>query len=248
VAPRHDHHRAHRHVHELPSSQSSRRRPPPCSQDGHQSTLDQGQLTAAKGAAVPAPDRLEVDVNTFFGHLELSALLYLDGHLGLVTRSFVAVLDLLNDIVALEHFTKDNVLAVEPARNDGGDEELRAIGVAAGVGHAEEALLGVLELEVLVIEAVAVDRLAAGAIALGEVTTLNHEVLDNAVEAGALVAEALLAGGKHTEVLSSLRGLGLAVSWARFAFSPLALSCHRDQVRYGPALHHLAECRSRPCV
>jgi hypothetical protein len=41
--------------------------------------------------------------------------------------------------------------------DDGGDEELGAVGVATSVGHGEEALLGVLELEVLVLEAVTVD-------------------------------------------------------------------------------------------
>lgn len=40
--------------------------------------------------------------------------------------------------------------------------------------------------------------------------SLDHELLDNAVESGALVAEALFAGSKGTEVLSSL-GNGLAV-------------------------------------
>ena len=41
--------------------------------------------------------------------------------------------------------------------NDGGDEELRAVGVPASVGHGKEAGLGVLELEVLIGELVAVD-------------------------------------------------------------------------------------------
>lgn len=41
--------------------------------------------------------------------------------------------------------------------DNGGDEELRSVGVLAGVGHGEETLLGVLELEVLVGELFAVD-------------------------------------------------------------------------------------------
>ena len=69
----------------------------------------------------------------------------------------------------------------------------------------QKVLLGVLQLEVLIGELVAVDALAASAVALGEVTALDHELLDNTVEVGALIAEALLAGSKGTEVLSSLR-------------------------------------------
>ena len=46
--------------------------------------------------------------------------------------------------------TEDNVRAVEPAGDDGGDEELGAVRVLAGVRHGEDTRLGVLELEVLV--------------------------------------------------------------------------------------------------
>jgi hypothetical protein len=38
-----------------------------------------------------------------------------------------------------------------------GDEELRAIGVLSGVGHGEETLLGMLQLEVLIRELGTVD-------------------------------------------------------------------------------------------
>lgn len=51
-----------------------------------------------------------------------------------------------------------------------GDEELAAVGVLAGVRHAQPTGAVVGELEVLVLEALAVDRLAAGAVAAGEVT------------------------------------------------------------------------------
>ena len=42
-----------------------------------------------------------------------------------------------------------------------GDEELRAVGVGAGVGHGQETGLGVSQLEVLVREFLAVDGLSA---------------------------------------------------------------------------------------
>jgi hypothetical protein len=60
-------------------------------------------------------------------------------------------------------------------RNHGRDKELRAIGILSCIGHAQQALLCVLQFEVLVRELVAVDRLAAGAITLGEVSSLDHE-------------------------------------------------------------------------
>ena len=120
-------------------------------------------------------------------------------------------LDGLNDVHALDDLAKDDVLAIEPAGDDGGDEELGAVGVGTAVGHGEEAGLGVAELVVLICELVAVDGLAASAVAAGEVTALDHEVLDDAVELGALVAEglpgaagALLAGAESAEVLGSL--------------------------------------------
>jgi len=96
------------------------------------------------------------------------------------------------------------VLAVEPVGLDGAEEELRAVGVWAGVGHGENAWASVLEREVLVGELFAVDRLAAGTITLGEVTALAHEVCDHSVERGSGKAEALLASAECSEVFGSL--------------------------------------------
>lgn len=69
---------------------------------------------------------LEFRVNTFRWDLELSALGNLDCLDRLVARALGDVLDLLDDVVALEDFTEDDVAAVEPAGDDGGDEELGA--------------------------------------------------------------------------------------------------------------------------
>jgi hypothetical protein len=46
--------------------------------------------------------------------------------------------------------TEDDVGAVQPGGDDGGDEELGAVGVLPGVRHGQEAGLGVLEGEVLI--------------------------------------------------------------------------------------------------
>jgi hypothetical protein len=48
------------------------------------------------------------------------------------------------------HLAEHNVLAVQPGGGDGGDEELGALRVGAGVGHGQVARGSVLQLEVLV--------------------------------------------------------------------------------------------------
>ena len=81
------------------------------------------------------------------------------------TRAGAEGLDGLDDLhrLVVGDLAEDDVLAVQPARHDGGDEKLRAVGVLAGVGHGQETWAGVFELEVLVLELLAVDGLAAGA-------------------------------------------------------------------------------------
>ena len=100
---------------------------------------------------------------------------------------------------------------IEPRSGNGGDEELRTVGVGASVCHGKEARAGVLELEVLVSELRAVDGLTTNTGAVSEVTTLDHELRNNTVESGTLVVErlargatALFAGAECAEVLSGL--------------------------------------------
>ena len=69
------------------------------------------------------------------------------------------------------HLSEHDVFSVEPGRLDGGNEELTAVCVWAGVGHRQEAGLGVLQLEVLILELATVDGLTPGAVASGEVST-----------------------------------------------------------------------------
>src|ERR1039458_8685819 len=51
--------------------------------------------------------------------------------------------DLLHHVVTLDHFAEDAVLVVQPRGGRDGNEELAAVGVGTGVGHGEEAVLGV---------------------------------------------------------------------------------------------------------
>ena len=46
---------------------------------------------------------------------------------GLITTSSGVLLDLLDDVHALEHLTEDDVTAIEPRGHDGGDEELNSM-------------------------------------------------------------------------------------------------------------------------
>jgi len=96
------------------------------------------------------------------------------------------------------------MLAIEPAGDNSGDEELGAVGVGTSVGHGEKSRFGVLTGEVLVSELLTVDGLATSAVATGEVTALEHELRDDTVESRPSISEALLAGAESTEVLGSL--------------------------------------------
>lgn len=66
-------------------------------------------------------------MGTFCGRLQFSAVSDLDRLLGLVSGSFGYVLDLLDNVIALEDLAEDDVTPIEPARNGGGNEELGAL-------------------------------------------------------------------------------------------------------------------------
>ena len=122
----------------------------------------------------------------------------------------------INNFLALDDLTEDGVLSVEPGAGDKCDEELRAVGVWAGIGHGEEVGNGVLSGEVLVGKLGSVDGLATGAVLGGEVTTLGHKVSDHSVEGAALVVKGLSGLTRTTltcaECAEILSGLGSGVS------------------------------------
>ena len=103
-----------------------------------------------------------------------------------LTRAGSRSLESLDDVEGflVSDFAEDDVLAIEPISDDGGDEELRAVAidmrsqgwgskqegvgsclrVGSSVGHGEKSRLGVLAGEVLVGELLTVDGLATGAL------------------------------------------------------------------------------------
>ena len=116
-------------------------------------------------------------MNTFRWYLELSALGNLDSLAWLVSSTLGHIFDLLYNLVSLKNLSKDNVAAVEPACDDGSDEELAAVRVLSAVGHAEEALACMLQLEVFIGELLAVNRLAASPVAFCEVASEDVSTL-----------------------------------------------------------------------
>jgi len=60
---------------------------------------------------------LELNVNTFRGNLKLATLGDLDSFDGLVSSASLGVFNLLDNFVALEDLTEDNVSAIEPTRD-----------------------------------------------------------------------------------------------------------------------------------
>ena len=83
-------------------------------------------------------------------------------------------LDGLDDVHALDDGAEHDVLAVQPRGLVGAQEELRAVGVGAGVGHGKDSRASVLQLEVLILELHSVDGLVTSAVPGSEVSTLGN--------------------------------------------------------------------------
>ncbi len=63
---------------------------------------------------------LEFHVNTFWGHRKLSALRNLNRLHRLVARRLLDILDLVDDVVALQDFAEDDVASVQPTVGEKG--------------------------------------------------------------------------------------------------------------------------------
>ena len=59
--------------------------------------------------------RLKLRVGTFFWHRQLPSLCNLDGLDRLVSRAFWHIFNLLNDIVAFQNLSEDDMLPIQPS-------------------------------------------------------------------------------------------------------------------------------------
>jgi len=67
---------------------------------------------------------LEFEMYTFIRNLQFSTLFDGNGIGGLIALALGNVLDFLHDIKAFENFAEDNVAAIKPIGNDGGDKKI----------------------------------------------------------------------------------------------------------------------------
>ena len=127
----------------------------------------------------------------------VSELAFADGDL----FHFIALGDRIDHVLAFGHLAENRMLAVEPWGFDMGDEELRSIGVRAGVGHRENARTIVLQVGMKFVLKLVARTAGAGAL---RTTGLDHEVFDHAVELQTVVKAI---AGKLFEVADRLGDL-----------------------------------------
>ena len=77
---------------------------------------------------------LKLRVDTFWFHIQLTALGDLDRLLGPVSRTLWYILDLLDNIITLKHLAEDNVLSIKPRGDGSGDEELYHLLSVSSIG------------------------------------------------------------------------------------------------------------------
>ena len=80
------------------------------------------------------------------------------------------------EALLIVHSAEHDVLVVQPLSLDGGDEELRPVGVGAGVGHTQQPGAPVLHKEVLVIELGAVNALTASPVKILKISALKDQI------------------------------------------------------------------------
>jgi hypothetical protein len=104
----------------------------------------------------------------FCRHLNLTAVDNVNlGERG--TRLRTVRLDQIQDFLTFDQLSEDGVVAVQPRGLVEANEELRSVGVGASVGHGQNTLASVSELEVLVSKLGTIDGFTTTAITTSEI-------------------------------------------------------------------------------
>src|SRR5579875_3864643 len=150
---------------------------------------------------------------------------------GLAVAARIAFTDAVDHIHPTDHAAKDAMLSVEMRCRAKGNEELRAIGVAPGVGHAENASLIMLEGECAWLIGELVAR-ATGSRA-GGITALGHEALDHAVKRHPII-EVVARQDRRTIGLFVMTPRKLAILIARSPYKTCCnpIPCRNSDTRY----------------
>jgi len=118
-------------------------------------------------------------------------------------------LDVSHDVHAFADLAKNNVFAVQPRSNSGGNKKLATIGVRSAIGHRQQTWSNVLSDKVFVSKFLTINRFSAGSVLSSEVTALAHESWNNSMERRAFVAHTFFAGAKRSKVFNGFRYIGV---------------------------------------
>lgn len=105
---------------------------------------------------------------------------------------------------AIDDFSKYHMFAVQPGGLGQGDEELRAIGIRPGIGHADPSNAIMLQFEVLIWKCLTVNAYTASAIPIGEVSSLNHEIFDDTMKFASFISISFLPCGQSNKIVHRL--------------------------------------------
>jgi len=143
--------------------------------------------------------------------------------------------NLLDNIHALYHLTKDYMLAVKPASLSCADEKLRSVGVRASISHRQDSWSCVGQLEVFILKLVSINRFTTSTIVSCKISTLAHKVRDYSMEGGALESKSFLTSAQRSEVFGS------------FGYN-IGAKLHQNPSNWGPIRSYVEKYTSHPSL
>ena len=91
--------------------------------------------------------------------------------------------------MAIQNFTEDHMVSIEPGGGNKSDEKLRSVCVRTRVGHRQQMRPAELQLEILIFKSGPVDALTTSPVLIGDVASLRHELRDDPVENTIFISE-----------------------------------------------------------